>query len=76
MRKVQTSILLEPTEFDRLARTSEETGKSKSMLIREALSAFLKANVLLNDNLATLRERSRDATDDFSAASHAEKEVR
>lgn len=41
-RKIQTSILVEPHELKLLNKAAEKTGKSKSRLIREALSKFLK----------------------------------
>ncbi len=41
-RKIQTSILLEKSELELLDKAAEETGKSKSRLIREALSKFFE----------------------------------
>jgi len=41
-RKIQTTILLEPDELRSLNKAAESTGKSKSKLIREALSKFFR----------------------------------
>ena len=56
-RKIQTSILLERDELESLKRMSEKSGKSRSRLIREALSTFLNADILEHD-MSERRKRS------------------